>query len=63
MGLNVQVRQPIPGRGGLGGRLEMSAELRNLLAEGYVPVASIDGRSLWLIQFPRTIRGGLSFVF
>jgi hypothetical protein len=63
LGLNVQVRQPVPGTGGLPGRLEMSAELRNLLADGYVPVASIDGRSLWLIQFPRTIRGGLSFVF
>ncbi len=63
MGLNVQVRQPIPSVGGMPGRLEMTAEMRNLLAQGYVPVASVDGRTIWMVQFPRAIRGGLSFIF
>jgi hypothetical protein len=40
-----------------------SAELRNLLAQGYVPISTPDGRTLYLIQNPRALRGGLSFVF
>lgn len=63
MGLNVQFRQPVPGVSGMPGRLEMNADLRNLLAQGYIPIAASDGRGLWLIQFPRTIRGGVSFIF
>ncbi len=63
MGLNVSVRQPIPMVGGMPGRLEMNAELRNLLAQGYLPFTTPDGRSLYFIQFPRAIRGGLSFIF
>lgn len=61
-GLNIQLRQPLPVPAGPG-RLEMSAELRNLLAQGYIPVSSPDGRSLWLIQVPRAVRGGISFIF
>ena len=45
------------------GRIEMTAELRNLLAQGYLPLPSSDGSTLFLVQFPRTIRGGLSFIF
>lgn len=63
MGLNIQIRQPLPAMAGLPGRLEMTAELRNLLAQGYVPMTSPDGGSLLLVQFPRTIRGGFSFIF
>ncbi|MBL0161305.1 MAG: carboxypeptidase regulatory-like domain-containing protein [Bryobacterales bacterium] len=63
MGLNLQFRQPLPAIGGIPGRLEMTAELRNLLAQGYIPMTSPDGGSLLLIQFPRTIRGGFSFIF
>lgn len=62
IGLNVQVRQPVP-IGGMPGRLEMTAEARNLLAQGYVPVATPDGRQIWLVQFPRALRGGFSFIF
>lgn len=62
LGLNVTVRQPLPVAAGPG-RLEMSAELRNLLAQGYLPVSSPDGRKLWLIQLPRAVRGGISFIF
>ncbi|HBY64326.1 MAG TPA: hypothetical protein DEH78_31265 [Solibacterales bacterium] len=61
-GLNVSVRQPIPRPSGIPGRLEASAEFRNLLAQGYLPLSS-DARRLLLIQSPRAMRGGLSFIF
>lgn len=63
VGLNFRLRQPIPTFGVWSGRLEASAELRNLLAQGYVPVSTSDGRKLYLIQNPRAVRGGLSFIF
>lgn len=62
MGVNFQVRQSLPAFG-MPGRLEMNAEVRNLLAQGYVPIATVTGRNLVLMQFPRTVRGGLSFIF
>ncbi len=62
LGFNVTLRQPLPLAAGPG-RLEMSAELRNLLAQGYLPLASPDGRRLYLIQLPRAVRGGISFIF
>lgn len=62
-GLNLRVRQPLPGWSSLRGRLEATAELRNLLAQGYLPVASSDGRRVVLAQFPRAVRGGLAFIF
>ena len=63
-GLNVYLRQPIPGVPSMfAGRLEATADLRNLLAQGYVPIFSPDGRQLLLIQSPRSLRGGLSFIF
>lgn len=63
LGLNLQIRQPIPVLSIWSARLEASAELRNLLAQGYVPVSTFDGRKLFLIQNPRAVRGGLSFIF
>lgn len=62
-GLNVQVRQPLPQMGGMPGRLEIAADLRNLLAQGYLPMTAPDGRALWLIPVPRSLRGGVSFIF
>jgi hypothetical protein len=62
-GLNVRVRQSLPSFGLWSGRLEATAELRNLLAQGYIPVSTADGRKLYLIHYPRTVRGGLSFIF
>jgi hypothetical protein len=62
VGLNVRVRQPIPYFGGLPGHLEATADLRNLLAQGYVPLVTPD-RRMYLVQAPRSVRGGLSFVF
>ena len=62
-GWNVHIRQPLPAIPGMIGRLEASADLRNLLAQGYLPVAAGDGRRLLLVQSPRALRGGLSFIF
>ena len=62
-GLNVLVRQPLPSFFGMPGRLELTADLRNLLAQGYIPLSTTDGHQLLLVQAPRSIRGGLNFVF
>jgi hypothetical protein len=63
-GLNVRLRQPLPRLGSvLPGRLEASAELRNMLAQGYLPITVSGGRRLVLANSPRAVRGGLSFIF
>ena len=62
-GWNVHIRQPLPAIPGMIGRLEASVDLRNLLAQGYLPVAASDGRRMLLVQSPRALRGGLSFIF
>ncbi len=62
-GWNVYVRQPMPAVPGLPARLEASADFRNLLAQGYLPVNLPQGRRLYLVQTPRSVRGGVSFIF
>ena len=44
-------------------RDEQRAPMRNLLAQGYLPVIGRDGRTLYLVQSARSVRGGLAFVF
>jgi hypothetical protein len=61
-GLNILIRQPLPSFFGMG-RLEISADLRNLLAQGYLPITGSDGRQTLLVQAPRAVRGGLNFIF
>jgi carboxypeptidase family protein len=61
-GLNIRLRQPIPAFAGMTGRLVATAELRNGLAQGYLPVSQ-GGQQVLLIQTPRVLRGGLSFIF
>jgi hypothetical protein len=61
-GLNVRVRQPLPSVLGMPGRLEATAELQNGLAQGYLPVSE-GGQQVTLVQSPRALRGGLSFIF
>lgn len=56
-------RQPIPHFHGMPGRMEALVDLRNLLAEGYVPVYGPDGRTIYLVQSARSVRGGLAFTF
>ena len=62
-GLNVGLKQPIPGLFGMPGRLELSLDARNILAQGYLPLRTNTGRQFLLIQAPRALRGGLSFIF
>jgi hypothetical protein len=61
-GWNVRIRQPLPLLGGRGGRLEATAELRNLLAQGYLPLQA-SGQKALLTSWPRAVRGGLAFIF
>jgi hypothetical protein len=62
-GLNFYVRQPIRPILGLPWRMEATADLRNLLAQGYLPLSLADGRQLLLVHTPRSFRGGVSFTF
>ena len=43
--------------------LEAAIDVTNLLAQGYQPILSADGQTLFLAQSPRTIQGGLTFTF
>jgi hypothetical protein len=62
-GLNFIVRQPMPNIPRVPWRMEASAELRNLLAQGYLPLTTTGGDQFLLINTPRTLRGGIAFVF
>ena len=62
-GLNIVVRQPVPAIPRVPWRMEASAELNNLLAQGYLPLTTSGGNRFLLINTPRMIRGGLAFVF
>ena len=59
--LNIFIRQPLPSF--LPGHMEAIIDVRNLLAEGYVPVLGSDGHTVYLVQSARAIRGGLNFSF
>jgi hypothetical protein len=61
-GLNLYVRQPIPWSP-FPWRMEITADLRNLLAQGYLPLTMSGGRKMLLMQTPRAFRGGVSFIF
>jgi hypothetical protein len=61
--LNIFIRQPIPGTGFLPGHMDAVVDIRNLLAQGYVPVIGQDGRTVYLVQSARTVRGGVAFTF
>jgi hypothetical protein len=61
--LNIYLRQPIPRTGFLPGHMDAMIDIRNLLAEGYVPVMGNDGHTVYLVQDARAIRGGVAFTF
>jgi len=61
--LNVFVKQPLPGFAFLPVHMEAMLDLRNLMAQGYVPVRGQDGRTVYLVQPARSVRGGLAFTF
>lgn len=55
------IRQPLPGP--FAGKMEAIIDMKNLLAQGYVPVMAGDGHTLYLVQTARSVRGGLAFTF
>ena len=61
--LNVLIRQPIPTMGFLPAHMEAMIDLRNLLAQGYVPVVGRDGQTVYLVQAARSVRGGVAITF
>jgi hypothetical protein len=61
-GLNIYIRQPLP-RLPLLPRMEATADLRNMLAQGYLPIQTAGGQRLVLVETPRSFRGGFSFIF
>jgi hypothetical protein len=60
---NLFVRQPMPRVHFMPGRMEALIDLRNLLAQGYVPVLGPDGNTVYLVQSARSVRGGVAFTF
>ena len=61
--LNIFIRQPIPGTRFLQAHMDAIIDLRNLLAQGYVPVMGQDGHTVYLVQSARAVRGGVAFTF
>jgi len=61
--LNVLLRQPLPGFSFLPVHMEAMLDLRNLMAQGYVPVMGPDGRTVYLVPSARSVRGGVAFTF
>jgi hypothetical protein len=58
--LSMEIRQPLPGI--FSGRMEVVADVGNLLEQGYVSLATGDGRVV-LVPSYRYFRGGLNFQF
>ncbi len=61
--LSFLIRQPIRCGTLLPNGLEATVDISNLLEQGYRPVLSKDGRTLFLAQTPRMIQAGLAFNF
>lgn len=61
--LSFLVRQPVNCGHWLPAGLEATVDVTNLLAQGYRPFLSADGRTLYLAQAPRSIQAGLAFNF
>lgn len=61
--LSFFIRQPLRCGGILPQGLEATVDVTNLLEQGYRPVLSRDGRTLFLAQTPRVMQAGLAFNF
>jgi len=61
--LNMFIRQPLPCPSFIPGQMEALVDVRNLLAQGYVPVLGQDGHTMYLVQSARSVRGGVEFSF
>ena len=60
---NFFIRQPLPHVHGMPLNMEALLDIRNLLEQGYVPVIGPDGKTVYLMQSARSVRGGLAFTF
>lgn len=61
--LNLFIRQRIPTLGFLPAHMDAVVDIRNLLAQGYVPVVAQDGQTVYLVQAARSLRGGVTITF
>jgi hypothetical protein len=61
--LSLFIRQPIPCTSFIPAKMDALLDLRNLLAQGYVPVMGQDGHTIYMVQSARSLRAGLSFTF
>jgi Carboxypeptidase regulatory-like domain len=61
--LCIFIRQPLPGTSFIPGKMDALLDIRNLLAQGYVPAMGQDGRPVYIVQSARSLRGGLAFSF
>lgn len=61
IGWSVSTMQPLPCIFGI--RMEVMAEVRNLLAQGYLTMRDSHGSKASLTNTPRQVRGGLTFIF
>ena len=61
--LSIFIRQPLPSAGFIPAKMDALLDIRNLLAEGYMPVTGQDGRTVYMVQSARVLRGGLAFTF
>lgn len=61
--LSIFIRQPLPGTSFIPGKMDALIDVRNLLAQGYVPAVGQDGRPVYIVQSARSLRGGLAFSF
>jgi hypothetical protein len=60
---SIFIRQPLPATSFIPVKMEALIDVRNLLAQGYIPVLGQDGHTLYLVQSARAVRGGLAFTF
>jgi hypothetical protein len=61
--LSFFIRQPVRCGGLLPAGLEATVDVTNLMEQGYRPVVSKEGRTLFLAEAPRTVQAGLAFNF
>jgi hypothetical protein len=57
------IRQPLPNTSFIPGKVDALVDLRNMLAQGYLPVMGPDGHNVYLVQSARSLRAGLAFTF
>ena len=62
-GLNIAIRQPIPFFMRMSGHVEATAEMRNMLAQGYLPLEMADGRQILIVNNPRVFRERAGVLF